>query len=371
MKTLAHRSRLLVAFFLLLPLPANVAAQEDTRPAKLDELLAHFEDHEKFMGTVAVSQAGRVVFQKQCGIRLPEASPDQEPNAETQYRVGSITKTFTAVMIMQLVEEGKLSLDTKLSEFYPEVTGAESISVRQLLGHRSGIGSFTSDPTYRDWEATQKSRTQMIEIIARQPKRFEPGEKQEYSNSNYALLGFIIERVTNSDYADELQSRICDRVGLTRTAYMTMADAQRNVARSFTRTEGRWEPHQQTHPSVPHGAGAIMSTTADLTRFAEALFRGQLVSEASLDEMTPDGLGMGFGLFRFGSKRALGHAGSIDGFQSMFGYFPDDKVAFAIIANGIDYRLNDITIGMLSIVFDESYELPEFADAQESQEEIK
>jgi D-alanyl-D-alanine carboxypeptidase len=373
MRIRADRSHLLVAFFLFLPLPATVWAQENPRPVKLDELFTHFGDHNKFMGTVAVSKAGRVIFEKQYGIHLPDASPDQGPDEETQYRIGSITKTFTAVMIMQLVEEGKLSLDTKLSEFYPDVTNADAISIRQLLGHRSGLGSLTDDPTYRNWNTERKRREQVIEIISRQPKRFEPGSRAQYSNSNYVLLGFIIERVTNSDYAQQLNSRICDRAGLGRTDYMTMADAEKNVARSFSRSGEKWQPQDQTDPSIPHGAGAIMSTATDLTRFAEALFGGKLVSEASLKEMMPDGIGMGNGLFAFpfGVKRALGHNGGIDGFQSNLGYFPEDGVAVAIITNGIDHRLNDIMIGVLSIVFDKPYELPEFAEVEVSEEVLK
>jgi len=367
------RSPLFSVLFLFLLMPAKVGAQETLQPTKLDELFTHFVDNDKFMGTVAVSRAGRVIFQKQCGIHLPDASPEHGADEETQYRIGSITKIFTAAMIMQLVEEGKLSLDTKLSTFHPDVTNADAISIRQLLGHRSGIGSLTDDLTYDNWNTEKKSREQLIEIISRQPEKFEPGSKAEYSNSNYVLLGFIIESVTNSDYSQQLKSRICDRAGLSRTDYMTMADLGNNVAHSFSKSGEQWEPHSQTDPSIPHGAGAIMSTATDLTRFAEALFGGKLVSEASLQEMMPEGIGMGNGLFAFpfGAKRALGHSGGIDNFQSNLGYFPEEDVAVAIITNGIDYGLNDIMIGTLSIIFEEPYELPDFTEVEVSEEVIK
>lgn len=358
---------------LFLLTPAAGWAQDNLRGAKLDELFALLEANDKFMGTIAVSQEGQLIFFKQYGIHLPDASPGQGPDEATQYRIGSITKTFTATMIMQLVEEGKLTLDSKLSEFYPDLNNADAISIQQLLGHRSGIGSLTGDPNYSNWNTEKKSREQLLEIISRQPKQFDPGERAEYSNSNYVLLGLIIEKLTNSDYAQQLKSRICARAGLERTSYMTSADAKTNVARSFRKVGKKWEPQSETDPSVPHGAGAIMSTATDLTRFAEALFGGKLVSEASLKQMMPEGLGMGNGLiaFPFGSKRALGHNGGIDGFQSNLGYFPEEKVAVAVITNGIDYGLNDIMIGVLSIVFYQPYKLPEFTEAEVSEEVMK
>ena len=351
---------LLLATLFSLAVSSQTSAQEQASSSKLDELMSHYASHDKFMGTVAVSKDGKLIFHKQYGMRLPgeQSSPDEQ----TQYRIGSITKTFTAVMIMQLIEQGKLSLDTKLSEYFPNVKNAESITVGQLLGHRSGVGSMTDDPTYKDWFTDEKDRDEMVEIIVRQPTVFEPGEQQRYSNSNYVLLGYILEKATGKPYADLLQTQVCEPAGLTRTEYMKPASGESNVARSFRRTGKDWEPESQTDPSVPHGAGAIMSTASDLTRFADALFGGKLIGKESLDEMTPDGLGMGNGLFAFpfGQKRAYGHNGGIDGFQSNLGYFPEDKVAVAMITNGIAHSMNDIMIGVLSNTYGIPVELPNF-----------
>lgn len=348
-------------------------SQQNSTATKLDELLTHFASNHKFMGSVAVSKDGKQLFAKQYGISQPAGESNSSPNDQTQYRIGSITKSFTAVMIMQLVEEGKLSLDTKLSKFFPELNKADQITIRQLLGHESGLGSITDDPTYGDWNQQQQTRQQMMKIIASQPKRFEPGEKTQYSNTNFVLLGYIIEDLTDSSYAEQLQTRICERAGLSRTAYMTMSDASANIARSFRRGADDWKPHEQTDPSIPHGAGAIMSTAGDLTRFAQALFDGKLVSKSSLDEMKPAELGMGRGLFSFpfGQKRAFGHNGGIDGFQSNLGYFPEDKIAVAVLTNGIDYQLNGIMIGILSTVFQQPYQLPNLKAAKVSQETLE
>lgn len=353
--------------------PTSTQAQESSLESRLNALFELLESNDKFMGTVAVSKDGRVIFHRQYGIHADGGKPEERPDQETQYRIGSITKTFTAVMIMQLVEEEKLTLDQKLADFYPELKNAGQIDILQMLGHQSGIGSFTDDPTYGSWHTETMTREKMMEIIARQPEKFEPGTKTEYSNSNFVLLGYIIEKLSGSSYAEQLQIRICDRLGLKRTRYMTNKDANQNVAISFRWTGEKWSAMDQTDPSIPHGAGAIMSTAADLTRFIEALFDGKLVGKTWVDKMTPSGIGMGHGLFAFpfGPHRAFGHNGGIDGFQSNLGHFPEDKISVAVIGNGVNYSINDIMLGILSMVFDRPYELPVFTQVNVAEAELR
>jgi D-alanyl-D-alanine carboxypeptidase len=193
-----------------------------------------------------------------------------------------------------------------------------------------------------------------------------PDAETQYRNSNYVLLGYIIEELSNTTYREQLQARICDKIGLKRTSYMTSADAQKNVAISFRWSGKEWLAVDQTDPSIPHGAGAIMSTVSDLTRFAEALFDGKLVGDALVKEMAPSELGMGHGLFAFpfGTRRAFGHYGGIDGFQSMLGHFQEDGVSVSVIGNGVNYSVNDVVIGLLSIVFDRPYKLPDFSEVK-------
>lgn len=366
---LATKAISLVTVVFLLPI--SVIAQDPQQAEKLHELFSHLEANHKFMGAVAVSRDGEVVFDRQYG--LIAVDPDQTADSETQYRVGSITKTFTATMVMQLVEEEKLTLDTKLSEFFADVKNADQISIRQMLGHRSGLFNFTDNPTYGLFHLQAKTREQMLEIVEGLPTAFEPGDRNEYSNTNYVLLGFIVENLTGQSYADALQTRICDRVGLKHTRYMSEPDPAKNVATAFARIGDSWKPQPQTHPSIPHGAGAIMSTATDLSRFIEALHQGELVSPESFDEMKPKDLGMGLGLFMFpfGQKRAIGHNGGISGFQSSLAHFEEDNVSVALLGNGYAYGMNDILIGLLSIVFDKPYELPNFDSVKVSEDLLK
>lgn len=349
---------------------SQAETQQQTKLAAFFELL---DTNDKFMGSVAVAKNGKIIFHRQYGKIAVGAKLSQKPDSETMYRIGSITKTFTAVMIMQLIEGERLTLDGKLSDFFPAVKNAKEISIRQLLGHKSGIGSLTSDPTYANWHKSPMARDKMLQVLAGQPIVFQPGEKTEYSNSNFVLLGFIIEDLTDMTYADALQKRVCDRIGLKHTRYMTPADPSQNVALSFTWEGKQWEGFEQTDPSVPHGAGAIMSTPDDLIRFAEALFAGKLIGKVSLETMKPSGIGIGNGMFAFpfGGKRALGHNGGIDGFQSSLGHFEKDGITMAVIGNGLNFPMNDISIGILSIVFDQPYELPSFASVQLPEETMQ
>jgi D-alanyl-D-alanine carboxypeptidase len=348
-------------------------AQSDQRGEKIQRYLQHLEANDKFMGTVAISIDGKQIAEKQVGLFTKDTQTKLKPNAETQYRIGSISKTFTAVMILQLVEENKLSLETKLAKFFPDLNNADAITIEQLLRHRSGLGSITDDPTYRVWNTQAKTRPEMLEKIAKQPKRFEPNERTQYSNTNFLLLGYIIEKLSGNSYADELKTRIADRIGLKRTAYATKADAEANVAISFTWSNNQWTPHSETDPSIPHGAGAIMSTASDLTVFIESLFAGKLINESSLAKMTTmvDRMGMGMMQMPFGQKRAFAHNGGIDGFQSSLGYFPEDRVAIALLGNGYNYPMNDIQIGLLSIAFNRDFALPSFDAAKVDMAKLK
>ncbi len=332
--------------------------------AKMDAFFDHLAANEQAMGSISISKDGKEIYQRAIGYA--EAATEQAADAETAYRVGSISKTFTATIIMQLVEEGKLRLGTKLSDYFPQVPNAKKITVEQLLRHRSGIFNFTSA---EDYEATMEdaiSREDLAAKIASYPSAFPPDSTADYSNSGYVLLTYIAEQVTGREFAELLQKRICKPCGLTRTAYGGKISPAANEALSYTAV-GEWELASETDMSVPAGAGAVIATPTDLTRFFNCLFTGKLIKETSLNRMTKlvDDMGMGLFQFPFGEKKAFGHTGGIDGFQSMAGYFPKERLAIAYVGNGIKYTVNDIMIGALSIYFGADYKLPEFTEAVE------
>ncbi|MDZ7690742.1 MAG: serine hydrolase domain-containing protein [Balneolaceae bacterium] len=274
---------LMLLFISLYAASAQQVQEFDT--AKLDDYLQVLHDNDKFMGSVTVLKNGEAIFNKAYG--LSHKQPRQvAAEKQTIYRIGSITKLFTSVMIMQLAEENQLALSQTLDQYYPQVAGADSITIRHLLAHRSGLFNFTNREDYQEWMTEQRSREQMLDMIRSLELEFEPGEKTSYSNTNYVLLGYIIEDITGDSYASQLQKRIAQPLGLTGTYYGDGIELADNEAASFNWNGTTWEEASETDMSIPHGAGAIVSTPKNLTTFIRALFRGRLVSEQSLDRMT-------------------------------------------------------------------------------------
>ena len=337
----------------------------------MDSLFTLIDENHKGMGSVSVFHDGKEVYQNTIGF--VDIENEIKTNGETKYRIGSISKTFTATIIMQLVEEKKLKLDTKLRKFFPDVPNAKKITIEQLLRHRSGLFNFTSSPDYTQWMEEPKSRDELLAIIEENGNVFEPGETAGYSNTNYVLLSFIAEDIEGKPFAEILQERIAKPCGLKNTFYGGKIDTDMNEAESYTR-KSEWEEATETDMSVPIGAGAIISTPTDLNRFYTCLFFFFFVSDKSLDEMMriEDDFGIGMFTFPFHEKTAYGHNGGIDGFQSTAGYFPNENVSVAYMGNAVTMPVNDIMIGVLSIYFGVEYELPDFKPAMKiSTEELE
>jgi len=349
-----------VAFIILTGFNDTTANAFDT--TRLNTLIVSADMHQKFMGALTISEKGKILYNKAWGYRTFNGKEQLKANTETKYRIGSISKTFTAVMILQLVEEGKLSLTTPLSRFYPQLPNAKEISIEQLLNHHSGLYNFT-DSNYLNFRSEPKTPDQMLEMFSQQPSSFSPGAKAEYSNTNYVLLGYILEKVTGESYGINLKKRITGKINLKNTYYGSTPDPKKNEAASFSHNGSRWEEEKETHMSITGGAGSLVSTTNDLVKFIEALFAGKLVKKTTLQKMIAlqDHFGLGIFQFPFDEKHCYGHTGGIDEFHSMLGYFPEERVAFAFTGNGQTMDLNDLAIGVMSIYFNKPYDIENFA----------
>jgi len=329
--------------------------------ARLDSLLDGLAANNKLMGSLALSRGGQPLYSRAFGYA--DAATKTAATPATRYRIGSITKVFTATMIMQLVDERKLTLDAPLSRFFPQLPNAAIITVDQLLSHRSGLHNFTSDPAYGTYMSQPKTQAELLTIIGQAKTDFEPGAKYAYSNSNYVVLGFIVEKLTKLPYAQAVQQRIGKKAGLTSTYYGGKIDPRKQEALSYERAGTDWKLSSETDMSIPGGAGALVATPADLNRFLSALFGGKLVSASSLTTMRTmrDGYGRGLMEVPFGAKKGYGHSGGIDEFASRAYYFPDGQLAVAVCANGGTFSLNDVLIGALSVAFNKPYKIPSFA----------
>ena len=349
--------KLLLIFLITLFAATSFAQKFDKE--KLDLYFQTLENNNKFMGSVALSENGKIIYTKSIGFSDVESKT--KPNQTTKYRIGSISKSFTSALVFKAVEENKLSLDTKISKYFPNIKNADKISISNLLNHRSGIHSFTDNENYLSWNTIKKSEEELLKIIEDGGSNFEPDTKADYSNSNYVLLSFILEKIYKKPYSEILQEKIIKPIGLKNTHVGRKINLENNEAHSYI-FENNWIKETETDLSIPLGAGAIVSTPSDLLQFAEALFNGKIISEKSLKLMETIKDDYGSGLFQmpFGTKKAFGHTGGIDGFSSNYGYFPEEKVAFALTSNGSNYTNNNIAIAVLSAVFNQPYEIPTF-----------
>jgi CubicO group peptidase (beta-lactamase class C family) len=338
---------------------SSVFAQTD-KFQKIDSLLNFLYTNNKFMGSLSILEKDKIVFSKAYG--LAELSSGKKLDPATKLKIGSITKTFTATMIMQLVDEKKLSLDTKLSQFYPKVANADKITIAMLLHHRTGIPDYLNDdPTVAQYIYIENKKADLLTRIEGYTSAFEPDSQFKYSNSNYNLLGYIVEDITKKSFAENLNARIVKKLGLKNTLLPLKIEPSQNEGYSFTFNGSVWEQTPEWHNSLAFAAGAIASTPDDLNLFLSGLFNGKLVSAASLAEMKTikDGYGKGLIIAPFEERKFYGHTGGIENFRAAAGYNIEEKTGFAIVVNGDNFNRNDIMIGVLSLYYGKDYQFPD------------
>jgi len=345
---------------LLVLLVQNIVNAQKINTAKLDSFFNTLEERNLAMGSLAISKNGVLQYQRAIGYSYVSKTRKIPANTKTRYRIGSESKMFTAVMIFQLVEEGRLSLSGKLSAYYPGLQNSGNITIGNLLNHSSGLHNYTVDTNFPDWMDKEMTHEQILTIIKNKGADFSPGARSEYCNTNYLLLGYIIEKVTKSGYASALTKRITNKIGLKNTYYGAPIDTAKNESASYKNDHNNWKPEKETNMTIHGGAGSIVSTASDMALFLEALFGGKLVRKASLERMKTivDGYGMGLFPLDHGTNKAYGHNGRIEEFYSTARYFPTEKLAVVYITNGILYPRTDIVEGILETCFNEPYTLP-------------
>lgn len=328
--------------------------------AKLDSFCSALSNLDMAMGSLTVSKNGVVQYQRAMGYSVMEGDSKIPARIDTKYRIGSVSKTFTAVMIFQLIQEGKISLNQKLGIHYPQLPNANKITIGHLLSHTSGLHDYTKDTNFPDWMDKSKTHDDMLQVIMDKGTDFEPGAKADYSSTNYLLLGYIIENLCKMSYADALQKRISARIGLHDTYYGGTIGDSKNESTSYKYADNGWKKEKQTNLGIHGGAGSIVSTTGDLVKFMNALFAHKLVSKTSLATMKTMVNGYGMGLFpdKYGSKPSFGHNGRVEEFYSALWYFPGEKLTIAYCTNGILFPRTDIVEGILKICFNEKFQMP-------------
>ena len=350
------KTKMLFAILLTLFLVSAGYAQTLDK-AKLDQLFDRLLEKNKGMGSLTLAKDGNILYTRSFGYSQINGTEKKPLTAETKYRIASITKTFTAVMIFQLVEEKKLSLTDTLDRFFPQIPNASKITIGQMLAHRSGIHNFEPDGS---WAKQHRTQAEVVARIAQGQPDFEPDAQHKYSNTGYNLLGYIVEKVGGKPYEEALKERITSRIGLKDT-YLGAgnADPHKNEALSYGYI-GAWKEAPEMDLSVTGGAGAILSTPADMTRFIQALFDLKLVSRDSLKQMTTirDGEGMGLEPHTIAGKNGYGHTGGSFSSGAWLTYFPDEKLALAYTTNAKIYPVRNIVSGIFDIYWNRPFQIP-------------
>ena len=344
--------KLILSLSLLLTATTMLPAQTHTK-ARLDSLFDALADGGRTMGSICVSQGGHVIYDRAIGYSVISPANKTPASIHSRYRIASITKMFTAAIIFQLIDEHKLNLNTTLDKYFPELPGAKNITIAMMLSHRSGLHNILDDPDWSTWKTMPKTQDEIIALIGKGSPEFTPGTKAAYSNSNFILLGYIIEEVCHKPYQGVVYDRIISKAKLWDTHYGGKTNIDRGECYSYS-FNNDWIKEPEADLSILGGAGALVSTPSDLNKFIEALYGHKLIPAQYLTKMQDinDGFGMGMLPYTYSTRTAYGHHGSLDGFNTLLEYFPEEGIAISYCSNGQVAPVNDIITQVVNIVFD-------------------
>lgn len=310
----------------------TVRAQDPA--ARMDQIVAFYAQRQ-FMGSVLAARDGEVIFEKSYGSA--DLEWDVPNTSTTKFRIGSVTKQFTAASILLLEERGKLKTDDLVKKYMPDApTAWDKITIYHVLTHTSGIPSFTSFPDYNSTKTVASPVEKTLQRFHDKPLDFQPGEKWSYSNSGYILLGYLIEKISGQSYEKFLQDNIFTPLGMNDSGYDSHAAVIAHRASGYTPRGDTRVNADYIDMTIPFSAGGLYSTTGDLLRWEQGLFGGKVLSADSLKKMTTPFLhdyACGLGVRVVGVRKVIDHGGGIEGFNTHLAYYPEDKLVIVVLSN--------------------------------------
>src|SRR5436190_6794360 len=366
-----------LALVLLAVLGFQVSVRAQDKATKIDQLVSLYNKYGQFNGSVLVADNGKIIYKKGFGLANMEWNIPNQP--DTKFRLGSITKQFTATLILQLVEQGKVKLDGKLTDYLPDYrkdTG-DKVTIHNLLSHTSGIPSYTSLPGFfQNVSRNPFTVDEFIKKYASGDLEFEPGTKFVYDNSGYFLLGAIIEKVTGKPYEQVLQENIFDPAGMKHSGYDHWGTIINQRATGYSRTPRGYQTAPYLDMSIPYAAGSLYSTVEDLFLWDQALYGDKILSAKSKELMFKPNLNnYGYGFVMTKATLApptklvvpvIQHSGGINGFNTLIVRMTNDKRLIVLLDNAEDGQyLNKMVAGIMSVLYDQPYDTPKrsIADA--------
>ena len=362
----------LFIFFVLAAFVFQTSAFSQDKVSKIDELMGLFHEFGQFNGAVLVSENGKVILKKGYGLANMEWNIPNKP--DTKFRIGSITKQFTSMLILQLVEKKKIDLEGKLSDYLPyyRKDSGEKVTVHHLLTHTSGIPSYTGIPNFmEELSRDPYSVDEFVKTYCSGDLEFEPGSKFVYNNSGYFLLGAIIEKVTGQKYEDVLKAKILDPAGMENTGYDHFDTLIPNRAAGYEKKAGEYVNAPYLDMSLPYAAGSLYSTVEDLYLWDQILYTDELLSNELKELMfkphvAAQGMYYAYG-WMVGEKsfpkskdkvKRIAHGGGINGFNTLIDRLVEDRHLVVLFNNTGGTALNAMSEEIIKILYDKPYSLP-------------
>ena len=324
--------------------------------ARLDQVVRSFTLDNRFMGTVLVSRGDEILLNQGYGsANLEWAIPN---SAGTRFRIGSLTKQFTAAATLLLEERGRLSIEDPIRKYLPDSPVSwDAVTIFHLLSHTSGIPNFTSFPEYQSTMAVDVTVEQLLQKFQDRPLAFAPGEKYQYSNSGYVVLGHLIQKVSGKSYGEFLRENVFGPLGMESSGYDSHSAILARRAAGYRLGPTGLGNAPFISMTIPFSAGALYSTTEDLLRWNRALFGGKLLSAAALKKMltaTTENNGLGIGIETAGSQTRYVHTGGVNGFNSYLAYYPETRVTVAVLANVNGPTTDELAFKLSAVAHGES-----------------
>lgn len=336
---------------------------------EIEQLLTTYKDYGQFNGSALIAQNGKVIMKKGFGSANMEWNIPNEPN--TKFRLGSITKQFTAFLIVALAEQGKLKLDVPISTYlpdYPKAT-ADKITLHHLLTHTSGIPNYTSLPNFfKDKSRNPYTPEEFVKTFSDLPLEFTPGEKFNYSNSGYFLLGYIIEKVSGKSYEQYLQETIFTPLKMVNSGYDHSETILPNRATGYEKRGKKITNSPYLDMSIPYAAGSLYSTVEDLYLWDQSLYTNQLLSSKSMESLFNTYIKAGKGSYGYGwfidqtndasPLKVVQHGGGINGFNSILYRIPADRNLIVLLNNTGGTVLNEMSEAIRAILYNQPFKAP-------------
>ncbi len=364
------RASLLVLLVFLLV--GNLSFAQNKTNKKLDKLINTYTEYKKFNGSVLIAKQGKVIYKKGFGMANMEWDI---PNASnTKHRLGSITKQFTGMLILQLAEEGKIDLHVPITTYlpdYPKKNG-DRITTHHLLTHTSGIPNYTSFPDFFENESRNPyTPNEFVKKFSDMELDFTPGEKFSYSNSGYFLLGVLIEKISGKTYEQMLHENIFTPLNMKDSGFDHHADILKNRATGYEKDGSSFVNSRYLDMSIPYAAGSLYSTVEDLYLWDQALYTNKLLSKKYMDLFFGKHIASGNNHYGYGWSigsdpigntkeeiQVISHGGGINGFNTEISRVPEDKSLIVLLNNTGGAPLNELVKAIRGIIYDKTYDFP-------------